>query len=1153
MSGFTHLHVHTEYSLLDGACRIKKLCKAAAEKGQKALAITDHGVLYGAIHFYRACKDAGIKPIIGCEVYVAPRTRHDKERGLDASPYHLVLLCENNEGYQNLIKLVSLSFTEGFYGKPRVDRELLKKYSGGLIALSACLAGEIPRRLSEGNFAAASEACDFYKETFGENNFFIEIQNHGIEEQGKILPDLIRLAKEKNVGLVATNDCHYIEKSDAQMQKILLCIQTGKTLNEDNPLVFPTDEFYLKTEEEMREVFGFVSESLENTVKISERCNVEFEFGNTKLPRFTAPNGEDNVSYFRRIATEGFHRIYGDNPPKEYVDRLEYELSTIIKMGYTDYYLIVADFIDYAKRNNIPVGPGRGSGAASIVAYSVGITGLDPMKYQLLFERFLNPERVSMPDFDIDFCIERRQEVIEYVKRKYGEDHVSQIITFGTMAARGAIRDVGRVLGMPYADVDKVAKRVPSELNITLDKALESYDFKELYDSDEQVKRLVDMARAIEGMPRNISMHAAGVVITDKPVSEYVPLAKSDESVVTQFTMVTLEELGLLKMDFLGLRNLTVIAAAENEIRKKEPNFSIDKIPDNDKGVMEMLSQGNTEGVFQFESGGMRQTLMQMKPTSLEDLIAIISLYRPGPMDSIPEYIENRHNPEKIKYKTPLLAPILDVTYGCIVYQEQVMEICRTLAGYSYGRSDLVRRAMAKKKHNVMMEERHNFIYGKKNEDGSIECIGAISNGVSEAAASEIYDKMESFASYAFNKAHAAAYAYVSYQTAYLKRYYKNEYFAALLSSVADNGSKVNEYINECKRIGVSVLPADIRYSFNEFKVEASGIRFGLLAVRNLGKNVINAIVSERENEPFSSFYDFCKRMNPHGLNKRALESLVKCGAFDYLNPNRNQLFVAIEPLVNYINDDRRKNIEGQMSLFGGSEETGGQPFVFPEVEDFSFSDKLTYEKEVTGFYLSGHPLDDYRDVIEKRKPFTLLQLIDAANEGQAYKFDSKKVNLIAVITAFKVKTLKSGAKMAVLSVEDLTGECEAVAFNKVLEQYGNLLEENAVLNITGRIGIKDDMPPSIMIDSVSKDFSIPEPIKKPIEVNYKKKGRIVVKASLKYKDKIECLLTGGSFEVLLVDDGVPVKCDGSAELSFELLEKISKIETTENVAVQMY
>lgn len=1154
--GFTHLHLHTEYSLLDGACRVKKLAKAAAEKGQTSLAITDHGVLYGAIHFYRACLENNVKPIIGCEVYVAPRSRHEKERGLDSSPYHLVLLCENNEGYRNLIKLVSLSFTEGFYGKPRVDRELLKKYSDGLIALSGCLAGEIPRRLLDNDYEAAKRVAEFYKETFSKDNFFIEIQNHGLSEQEQILPDLIRLSKETGIGLVATNDCHYIEKTDAGMQKVLLCIQTGKTLSEDNPMAFETNEFYLKTEEEMRSVFGFVPEAIENTSKIADRCNVTFEFGQTKLPKFTPPNGEENVAYFRRLAYEGFRRIYGENPPLEYVERLEYELSVITKMGYTDYYLIVADFIDYAKKNGIPVGPGRGSGAASIVAYCMGITGLDPMKYQLLFERFLNPERVSMPDFDIDFCIERRGEVIDYVKRKYGDDHVSQIVTFGTMKARGSVRDVGRVLGIPYGDVDKVAKKIPAAPDMTLDKAMLSNELKELYESDDKIKELIDMAREIEGMPRNISMHAAGVVITDKPVMDYVPLAKSDESVVTQFTMVTLEELGLLKMDFLGLRNLTVISDTEKEIRKKEPDFSINNIPDNDKKVMEMLSSGNTEGVFQFESGGMRQTLMQMKPTSLEDLIAIISLYRPGPMDSIPEYIENRHNPAKIKYSTPLLAPILDVTYGCIVYQEQVMQICRDLAGYSYGRSDLVRRAMAKKKADVMLKERQNFIYGKKNEDGSIECIGAVNNGVSEEAASEIYDRMESFASYAFNKAHAAAYALVSYQTAYLKKYYKNEYFAALLSSVADESDKVNKYINECRKIGINLLPADVSRSFNEFIVEDSGVRFGLLAVKNLGKNIINEIVAEREKEPFQSFYDFCRRMVPLGLNKRALESLVKCGAFDKMNPNRNQLLIAIEPIVNSIGEDKKRNIEGQMSLFGDTEDEGG--FIYEDVNDFSFSDRLTFEKEVTGFYLSGHPLDDYRGLIEKNRPFTLSKISDAVSEDRAYTLDSMRVNIIAVVTSMKTKMLKSGSKMAVLTVEDLTGECEAVAFNKVLEDSGDMLAENAVLLIKGRISIKDDMPPNIMIDSVSRDITIQrprfhsEPTPKTTAINRVKKGRIVVKGSKEDIKDIEALLTGGDFEVLLMDEE-PIRCKGSAELSFKLLESLSKIGKTTAVAVQMY
>lgn len=1144
MSGFVHLHVHSEYSLLDGACRINKMAKTAKEIGQTALAITDHGVMYGAVNFYKACKKEGIKPIIGCEVYVAPRTRHQKEHGFDSSPYHLVLLCENNEGYRNLMKLVSLSFTEGFYNKPRVDRELLEKYSSGLIALSGCIAGEIPRNILAGNYKAALETAEFYKSVFGKDNFFIEIQNHGIEEQKKILPDLIRLASETGLRLVATNDCHYLRKEDSLMQKILLCIQTNKTLNEDNPMAFETENFYLKSEDEMRDIFGFVPEALESTVEIAERCNVEFEFGNTKLPRFITPNGEDNTEYFLRLAREGFDRIYGKDAPKEYKERLEYEISVITKMGYTDYYLIVGDFISYAKNNGIPVGPGRGSGAASIVAYCMGITGLDPMKYNLLFERFLNPERVSMPDFDIDFCIERRQEVIDYVKRKYGEDHVSQIATFGTMAARGAVRDVGRVLGMPYAEVDKVAKKIPTVLNITLDKALEDREFKELYESDPEVKKLVDMAREIEGMPRNVSMHAAGVVITDKPVSEYVPLAKSDESVITQYTMVTLEELGLLKMDFLGLRNLTVIAAAEREIRKTHKDFSIENIPDNDKGVMEMLSQGNTEGVFQFESGGMRQVLSQMKPQTLEDLIAIISLYRPGPMDSIPEYIENRHHPEKITYKTELLKPILDVTYGCIVYQEQVMQICRSLAGYSYGRSDLVRRAMAKKKHDVMMEERHNFIYGKKNDDGSIECVGAVSNGVPADVANEIFDKMESFASYAFNKAHAAAYAYVSYQTAYLKRYYKNEYFSALLTSVADNGTKVSEYINECKRMSIPVLSADIRYSFNEFRVENNSIRFGLLAVRNLGKNVINAIIEEREIRPFESFYDFCVRLVPKGLNKRCLESLVKCGAFDCLNPNRRQLFCAIEPMIDYISDNRKRNLEGQLSLFGGQTET--QEFVYDDVKDFDIKDKLTAEKEVTGFYLSGHPLDSLRSRIERANLFKFSELNDAIDENRTYEYDSKPVSTVAVITSMKTRFLKTGNKMAVLKIEDLTGECEAVVFPKVLEKYGYLIKENAILFMKGKINLKEDMPPNIAIDYAKEVGAEPEKPKP------EKSGRIVVKGSIADKDAIEALLSDGPFEVIIMDDHVE-KLNGSTKLSMEILRKISETGSTEGVAVQIY
>ena len=1145
MSGFVHLHVHSEYSLLDGACRISKMAEAAKKKGQTALALTDHGVMYGAVNFYRACKKAEIKPIIGCEVYVAPRSRNQKEHGFDSFPYHLCLLCENDEGYSNLMKLVSLGFTEGFYNKPRVDRELLEKYSKGLIALSGCLAGEIPRLLLNGNYSAAVETARYYKNLFGKDNYFIEIQNHGLKDQEKILPDLIRLSKEEGIGLVATNDCHYVNKEDSLMQKILLCIQTNKTLDEDNPMAFETEEFYIKSEDEMREVFGFVPESLENTVKIAERCNVEFEFGNIKLPRFEAPNGEENAAYFERLAREGFNRIYGENAPESYKERLNYEIEIISKMGYTDYYLIVADYVNFAKNSGIPVGPGRGSGAASIVAYCMGITGLDPMKYNLLFERFLNPERVSMPDFDIDFCIERRQEVIEYVKEKYGEDHVSQIAAFGTMAARAAIKDVGRVLGMPYAEVDKVAKKIPTVLDITLEKALEDKEFKELYDGDKEVKKLVDMAMDIEGMPRNVSMHAAGVVITDKPVYEYVPLGKSDDAIVTQFEKNNLEDLGLLKMDFLGLRNLTVIAATEKEIRKTNKDFSIKTIPDDDKGVMEMLSQGNTEGVFQFESGGMKNVLIQMKPTKLEDLIAIISLYRPGPMESIPEYIENRHNPENIKYKTELLKPILDVTYGTIVYQEQVMEICRALAGYSFGRSDLVRRAMSKKKHDVMLKERHNFIYGKTNDDGSVECVGAVANGVPEEVAGEIFSRLEAFASYAFNKAHAAVYALVSYQTAFLKKYYKKEYFSSLLTSVSSNTDKVSIYINECKRIGIKIYPVDIRYSFNDFVVEKEGIRFGLLAVRNLGKNVISAIETERENRPFESFFDFCKRLIPLGLNRRGLESLVLCGAFDCFNENRKQLFSAIESIIETVADNRKRNIEGQMSLFGG--ETNSDIFVYQEIEDYSSKERLNFEKEVTGLYLSGHPLDSFAKQLEKSNLFKIKELNDAVEEGRGYVYDSKQVSLVVVISSLKTRFLKTGTKMVSLKIEDLTGECEAVAFSKTLEKYGYLFNDNAILFIKGRISIKDDMPPSITIDSC-KELAIDD-----LTSNVKKKGRIVIKGSKNDIPLIENQLNGGTFEVLLLDGNEQYRLSKTTDISFELLDKLSKTGSTSNVAVQIY
>ena len=895
---FAHLHVHTEYSLLDGACRINKIASAARQKGMTSLAITDHGVMYGVIDFYRACIKENIKPVIGCEVYVAPHSRFDKTSSYEKY-YHMVLLCENNTGYQNLIKLVSYGFTEGFYSKPRIDDELLEKYHEGLICLSACLAGEIPQKLLDGDYNGAKAKAEYYRDLFGKDNFFIELQDHGIEEQQRIIPNLVRIADEIGVDIVATNDSHYIEKEDSKIHNILLCIQTNRTINDNDRMEFRTNEFYLKTEDEMRELFPKYPQAIENTQKIADRCNVEFEFGVRKLPRFDVPNNEDHLEYFRRNCYKGLYKHYGENPDKSLVDRLEYEISTVSKMGFVDYYLIVNDFVQYAKSNGIPVGPGRGSGAGSLCAYCIGITAIDPIKYNLLFERFLNPERVSMPDFDIDFCKERRGEVIDYVVRKYGDDHVAQIISFGTMAARGAIRDVGRALAIPYATVDVIAKLVPMELNITIEKALKiSSELNKRYNEDEQTKNLLDIAMSIEGMPRHATMHAAGVVITDKPVSDYVPLSKNDDNVVTQFTMTTLEELGLLKMDFLGLRNLTVIDDAEKLIKHNHPEYNPENVREDDENVFNMISKGYTEGVFQFESQGMRNVLTQLKPDSVEDLIAVLSLYRPGPMDSIPTYIDCRHNPSHIRYKHPMLKEILEVTYGCIVYQEQVMQIFRTLAGYSLGRADIVRRAMSKKKHAVMEKERNIFIHGLTDENGNIIVDGCIRRGIDEKTANSIYDEMESFASYAFNKSHAAAYASISYKTAWLKCYYPREYMAALLSSVLDNQNKMAVYIGECQRLGIKVLPPDVNESNHGFSVTGGNIRYGLLAIKNLGRQFIDEIIAERRYKPYKSFYDFCKRLYGRNMNSRAIESLIKCGAFDTLGANRRQLLAVSKTVL---------------------------------------------------------------------------------------------------------------------------------------------------------------------------------------------------------------------------------------------------------------
>ncbi|MBE6788233.1 MAG: DNA polymerase III subunit alpha [Ruminococcaceae bacterium] len=1067
MSGFAHLHLHTEYSLLDGACRIKRLVSRVKELGQPAVAITDHGVMNGVIDFYKECVSQGVKPIIGCEVYVAPRTRFDKVSGIDVSPYHLVLLCKDNVGYQNLIKMVSLSFTEGFYNKPRVDLELLSEYSEGLIALSACLAGEIPRKLVNDDYSGAKKAAERYIDIFGKENFFIEIQDHGIVEQKKILSDLNRLSNELGVSLVATNDAHYIEKDDSKMQNVLISIQTNKTIYEEGGLEFSTEEFYIKSEQEMQSLFAGYPGAIENTLKIAERCNVTFEFGNTKLPVYTAPTGENNRDYFYRLCFEGLYRNYGKDVDKKIVDRLNYELSVIEKMGYVTYYLIVYDFIRFAKEKNIPVGPGRGSGAGSLAAYCIGITGIDPIRYNLLFERFLNPERVSMPDFDVDFCYERRQEVIEYVIKKYGADHVAQIVTFGTMAAKQAIRDVGRALGMSYQAVDEIAKLVPNDLKITIEKALSSSEkLREKYEESAQIKELIDMAQKVEGMPRHSSMHAAGVVITDKPVSDYVPLQKNDDSIVTQFPMTTLEELGLLKMDFLGLRTLTVIDDAVKLIKKNNPDFDENNIDINDKRTYQMLSKGNTKGVFQFESAGMREELMALKPECIEDLIAIISLYRPGPMDSIPQYNKNRHNPEAITYKHPLLKPILEVTYGCIVYQEQVMQIFRELAGYSLGKADLVRRAMSKKKFDVMEKERQNFIYGSE------ECDGAIKRGVDEKTANEIFDQMLSFASYAFNKSHAAAYAFVSYKTAYLKCHYPVEFMAALMTSVLDNTDKLISYVAACSEMGIKVLPPDISYSEMGFTVDSGNIRFGLLAIKNLGKGVISAIISSRAQDGiFTSFYDFCKRLHGKEFNKKAIESLIKSGALDSLEYNRRQMLEGYTSVLESIDAENKRTMFGQTNLFAFESETSVQnDYVkLAPVSEFPKDVILRFEKETIGMFISGHPIAPYQSVISKQKFVTTALLRD---EPERF-FDGQKISILGVITQIKIKNTKSNRSMAMIMLEDMEGSIEVLVFPNVLLRFERSLVEyktddkNSIVVINGTLDIKDEGSAKIICDSV--------------------------------------------------------------------------------------
>lgn len=1080
---FVHLHVHSEFSLLDGACRIKDLVQRAKELGQTAVAITDHGCMYGVVDFYKECKANDIKPIIGCEVYVAPRSRFDKVHKIDSTPYHLVLLCKNKEGYQNLIKLVSLANTEGFYNKPRIDRELLKQHHAGLIALSACLAGEVPRALRDRDYEKAKEVASFYKSVFGQD-YYIELQNHGMKEQQEILPSLYRLATELSIPVVATNDCHYLKKEDAKTQAVLMCIQTNTVYGQNQAMELETDEFYLKSAEEMESLFAPYRGALENTVKIAEQCQFDFTFGETKLPYFEAPDGMDNRDYFVGLCKEGLKKRYGENPSEELLKRLDYEISVIDQMGYIDYFLIVYDFIHYAKEHDIPVGPGRGSGAGSVAAYCIGITDIDPMRYGLLFERFLNPERVSMPDFDIDFCIEKRQKVIDYVIRKYGEDHVAQIITFGTLAAKAAIRDVGRALGIPYQTVDKIAKMVPGMMNMTLKRALEiSEELREVYRTDPTVHELLDTAMKLEGMPRHASTHAAGVVITRDPVDSYVPLQKNDDVIVTQFPMFTLEELGLLKMDFLGLRNLTVIRTCEEEIRRQEPNFSVQNIPLDDPQVYKMLSEGQTDGVFQLESSGIRQVLMQLKPQNMEDIIAVISLYRPGPMDSIPRYVDNKHNPDHVTYLHPLLKPILEVTYGCLVYQEQVMQVCQKLAGYSYGRADLVRRAMAKKKASVMEQERHNFIYGKQNDDGSVECVGAIANGVSEQVATEIFDQMSSFASYAFNKSHAAAYAHVAYQTAYLKVHYKSAYMAALMSSVLSNADKINEYINYCKANGIRVYPPDINRSMVGFTAMGKDISFGLLAIKNLGKGVIQNIIAEREaNGDFVSLTDFCQRMHGKDVNRRAVESLIKSGAFDSFPHNRYEMINSYEKIMDQIDDQNHRNLEGQIDLFSLAPDTPKPSDLMVHGREYPLEELLSMEKEIVGLYVSGHPLDQFSAYCNNASITPIYQIAGAEEEME--KLDGQRVKVLGMIQHRKILNTKNNSVMAFVQLEDKTASLEVIVFPNIYESNASMFQVGRAVVIGGKISVKEDETPKILCEQIidAKQFVQKLPAREEIE-----------------------------------------------------------------------
>ena len=1151
MQDFVHLHVHSEYSLLDGANRIKDLPVRAKELGMKSIAITDHGVMYGVIDFYKACKKEGIKPIIGCEVYVAPRSRFDKEPNIDNKYNHLILLAKNNLGYKNLCKLVSAGFTEGYYYKPRIDLEILEKYHEGLIALSGCLAGALSTSILDGNYEQAEKMAKWHKELF-KDDYYIEIQANRLKEQALVNQKLVELSRKLEIPFVITNDAHYLKKEDSYNHEVLLCVQTGKKMTDTDRMRFETDDFYIKSPEEIEEFFPNLKEGMENTVEIAEKCNVEFEFGHTILPNYDVPEEyNSHFDYLKKLCNDGINKRYGENITEEIKKRMEYELSVIEKMGYVDYFLIVWDFIHYAKSNGISVGPGRGSGAGSIVAYAIEITDIDPIKYNLLFERFLNPERISMPDFDVDFCYERRQEVIDYVCRKYGEDHVSQIITFGTMSARMVIRDVGRVLDVPYAEADKLAKMIPNELKITISKALEqNRELKELYETDEKVENLINIAMGLEGLPRQASTHACGVVITKEPVVNYVPLYVRDGNISTQYIMTTLEELGLLKMDFLGLRTLTVISDTKKLVKE---NRGIDVEFDkdmNDKNVYKLWCEGKTSGIFQFESAGMTNFMKELKPDGLEDIIAGVSLYRPGPMDQIPRYIKNKLNPEHIEYTHPSLEPILHVTYGCMVYQEQVMQIVRELAGYSLGRADLVRRAMGKKKLDVMAKEREYFIHGQTDDNGNIIIPGCIRNGIDEESANKIFDEMAEFAKYAFNKSHAAAYAVVAYQTAYLKAYYKEEFMAATLNSFLGNLDKIPEYIDECKKMNIEILKPDINKSFTKFTVDNGKIRFGLGSIKNVGIVAIENIVKEREkNGPYKDLIDFCERIQGETVNKKCIECLIKAGTFDDFKETRKTLLASFEGIINTIINEGKRSLKGQVTMFdlGNNEEKLEEiKYNYIKLSEFSERELLSMEKEMLGLYISGHPLESVRPELERQTNINTLKIIKI-NEGEEelYK-DGQNVKYGGIITSVKKKYTKNNNIMAFVTIEDLYGSLEIIVFESCYNRVSNILMEDNIVIVDGRLSIREDEEVKIVANNIRELKK--EEGRKTLNIdisNMSDEQKQKLKGAIKFfngeKNNIE----------ILIKDGEEIKRSGNIYLTLEILEELKKIVGKEKVEVK--